>query len=133
MKMKTELKGKDVVMMQDGWSDIHNAPVIATCLHTESSVYFLSAVDTGTNKKTAACCTSIVQDAMTLAEEDYGCKVTGTVSDNEKKVEVMKQNLKEADPNLTVYSCSAHWLNLLGQDITPSQVINQVIEVNKYF
>ena len=51
----------------------------------------------------------------------------------EKKMEVMKQNLKEADPDLTVYGCSAHWLYLLGQDITPSQVINQVVEVNKYF
>ena len=45
----------------------------------------------------------------------------------------MKQSLKEADPDLTAYGCSAHWLNLLGQDITPSQVINQVVEVNKYF
>ena len=55
------------------------------------------------------------------------------VTDDEKKMEVMKQNLKEADPDLTAYGCSAHWLNLLGQDITPSQVINQVVEVNKYF
>ena len=61
------------------------------------------------------------------------CKVTGEVTDNEKKMEVMKQSLKEADPDLTAYGCSAHWLNLLGQDITPSQVINQVVEVNKYF
>jgi tRNA A37 methylthiotransferase MiaB len=26
-----------------------------------------------------------------------------------------------------------HWLNLLGQDITLAQVINQVVEINKYF
>ena len=131
-KMISELKGKDVVMMQDGWSDIHNTPVTATSLHTEGSAYFLSAVDTGTNKKTAAYCTSITQDAIKEAKETYDCKVTGVVTDNEKKMEVMKQNLKEADPDLTVYGCSAHWLNLLGQDITPSQVINQVVEVNKY-
>ena len=63
----------------------------------------------------------------------YDCKVTGVVTANEKKMEVMKQNLREADPDLTAYGCSAHWLNLLGQDITPSQVINQVVEVNEYF
>ena len=63
----------------------------------------------------------------------YDCKVTGVVTDNEKKMEVMRQNLREADPDLTAYGCSTHWLNLLGQDITPSQVINQVVEVNKYF
>ena len=32
-KMKTELSGQDVVMIQDGWSDIHNTPVITTSLH----------------------------------------------------------------------------------------------------
>ena len=31
------------------------------------------------------------------------------------------------------YGCSAHWLNLLGQDVTPSKVIEQIIQVNKYF
>ena len=120
-------------MMQDGRSDIHNTPVIATSLHTDGAAFFLTAVETGRNKKTAAYCTSVAQDAITLAEEDYGCKVIGVVTDNEKKMDVMKTNLKEADPNLSVYGCSAYWLNLIGQDITPSQVISQVVEVNKYF
>ena len=70
--------------MQDGWSDIHNAPVIATSLNSEGSAHFLSAIDTGTNKKIAVYCTSVAQDAMTLAEEDYGCKVTGIETDSEK-------------------------------------------------
>lgn len=43
----------------------------------------------------------------------------------------MKQNLLETDPELTVYGCSALWLKLLGQDITPPQIINQMVEVNK--
>lgn len=131
--MKTQLQGKEVVMMQDGWSDIHNTPVIATSLHSDGSAYFLSAIDTGTNKKTASYCTSVAQDAIKEAKELYDCKVTAVVTDNEKKMVVMKQSLKDADPDLTAYGCSAHWLNLLGQDITPSQVISQVIEVNKYF
>ena len=45
----------------------------------------------------------------------------------------MKQNLVETDLELTVNGCSAHWLNLFGQDGTPSQIISHVIEVNKYF
>ena len=131
--MKTQLEGEDVVMMKDGWSDIHNTPVIATSLHSDGAAYFLSVIDTGTNKKTAAYCTSVAQDAIKEAKEVYGCHVTAMVTDNEKKMEVMKQNLKDIDPDLTAYGCSAHWLNLLGQDITPFQVINQVVEVNKYF
>ena len=34
---------------------------------------------------------------------------------------------------LVTYGWLAHWLNLLGQDLTPTQVIKHVTEVNKYF
>ena len=132
-QVSAEMKGKDVVLIQDGWSDIHNTPVIATSLQCDGNTYFMSAIDTGTNKKTAAYCTAIAQDSMKEASEQFQCKVTGVVTDNEKKMVAMKQNLVESDPELTVYGCSAHWLNLLGQDVTPPQIINQVVEVNKYF
>ena len=45
-------------------SDIHNTPVIATRLHCDGSAYFLSAIDTGTNKKTASYCTSVAQQSI---------------------------------------------------------------------
>lgn len=45
----------------------------------------------------------------------------------------MRENVQKPDRNLTVYGCSSHWLNFLGQDVTPAQVINQIVEVNKYF
>ena len=90
----------------------------------------MSAIDTGTNKKTAAYCTSIAQDSIKETADQFQCKVTGVVSDVAKEMVAMKQNLVETDPELTVYGCSAHWLNLLGQDVTRSQNISQVIEVN---
>ena len=46
-----QLEGKDVTLVQDGWSDIHNQPVIASCVHTGSKSFFLSADDTGSHKK----------------------------------------------------------------------------------
>ena len=48
-------------------------------------------------------------------------------------MQVMKANLKEKDTKLVEYGCSAHWLNPLGQDVTPSKVFEQIIQVNKYF
>lgn len=48
--MKDEIQGKNVVLVQDGWSDIHNTPVIASSIHCDGSYYFLSAVNTGTNQ-----------------------------------------------------------------------------------
>lgn len=131
--MKEELKGKEVTMMQDGWSDIHNTPVIASTLHCQEKSYFLSAVDTGANKKTAEYCTSVAKDAIQEASDKFECTVTGVVTDNEKKMQAMRTSLKLDNPSLEVYGCSAHWLNLLGQSVTPSQVINQVVEINKYF
>ncbi len=101
-----EVKGKYVVMMQDGWSDIHNTPVIATSLHTGEKSYFMTAIETGTNKKTANYCTSIAQESIQEAKNTYGCNVTGVVTDNEKKMEAMRTALKEDDPTLTVYGCS---------------------------
>lgn len=32
-----------------------------------------------------------------------------------------------------MYGCSSHWLNHMGQEITPAHVISQVVEMNKYF
>ena len=44
---------KNVTLIQDGWNDIHNSPVIAHCIHTGQIFYFLNSTDTGSNKKTA--------------------------------------------------------------------------------
>ena len=68
-KVSAELKGKDVVLIQDGCSDIHNTPVIATSLQCDNNAYFMSAIDTGTNKKTAAYCTTIAKDSIKEAAD----------------------------------------------------------------
>ena len=49
--MKEELYDKTVTLMQDGWSNIHNCPVIVNCASTGKKSFFLSAVDTGASKK----------------------------------------------------------------------------------
>ena len=48
-------------------------------------------------------------------------------------MEAMCKIIQEKNPEIVVYGCSSHWLNLLGQDIIPSQISAQVIEINKYF
>ena len=58
-KMNTELEGKDLTMMQDGWSDVHNTPAIATTIHCKEKSFVLSAIETGANKKTASYCTTV--------------------------------------------------------------------------
>lgn len=128
-----QLEGKDVTLVQDGWSDVHNQPVIASCVHTGNKSFFITADDTGSNKKTASYCASLAEQAMSLAETKFKCKVRGVVTDNEKKMEVMRKELQENNDSLHVYGCSSHLLNLLGDELSPNQITSQVVEVNKYF
>ena len=127
------LEGKEVTLLQDGWSDIHNSLVIAHCVHTEERSYFLNSVDTGSNKKTATYCTSLAIEASKEATAKFGCKVVAVVTDNEYKMQSMRSKLKILDSSLSVYGCASHLLNLLGKDITSSQIISHVTEINKYF
>ena len=48
-------------------------------------------------------------------------------------MEAMHNKLYEVDNSLITYGCSYQLLNLLGQDMTPRQVINPIIDVSKYF
>ena len=74
--------------MQDGWSDIHNTPVIAGNVHTGEKSYFIFAIDTSTNRKTADYCATLARDTVKIAES-FGFNVTAVVTDNERKMNSM--------------------------------------------
>ena len=115
--MKANQKGKSVTLVEDGWSNIHNDPVIASCLNVDGRAYFLDAHDTGTMPKTAENCKNLCQATIQCAKEKYECDVKSIVTDNAKNVEKMRKELEDDDPSLTVYGCLSHWLNLLGQTL----------------
>ena len=127
------LEGNNVTLIQDGWSDVHNSPVIAHSLHTGQKSFFLNSVDTGTNKKTATYCASLATKASEEATNKFGCKIVAIVTDNERKMQSMRSKLKSDYDSLCVYGCASHLLNLVAKEIIPSQVISQITEINKYF
>ena len=63
-EMKSQLQGKECTLVQDGWSNIHNDPVIASCLQVENKVFFLEATDCSDNQKTAEFCRDKLKDSM---------------------------------------------------------------------
>ena len=132
-KMKANLEGKVVTIQQDGWSNIHNDPVVATSVTCDGKGYFLDAVETGTTSKTGENCKEMLKTSINLAREKYGCQVKSVVTDNARNMEKMRKALKEEEPDILGYGCLAHWLNLLGKDLTPDQVMKHVVAVNKYF
>lgn len=133
MSIKKSIKDQDVTLMQDGWSDIHNSPVIATAVHTGSKAHFISSVESGTNRKDAAYCTKVASDAIADIKATYKANVVGFVSDNENKMKAVRKELEGLHKELITYGCSSHYLNLLGQDLTVPAVMKHVIEIQKFF
>ncbi|KYQ49757.1 hypothetical protein ALC60_11159 [Trachymyrmex zeteki] len=138
-KAQNELKGKIVTLKQDGWSDIHNTPVIANVLSTGESCYFLSAINSGSNIKSADYCLNIAKAAIDEAATKFQCKVQSFVSDNEKKMVLMRKRLSElySDEKFISYGCASHYLNLVGEEIFKIKNIRDltanILEVQKYF
>ena len=131
--MKNLLTGKEGTLVLDGWSNIHNQPVVATCLHVEDEIFMLDSHDTGSMTKSADKCKDLAQSSITRAKEEFGCKVTSIVTDNAKAMENMRKALQEDDPDLIVYGCSSHWLNLLGNDHSVSTITSRITSVQKVF
>ena len=133
-QMRKLLQGKDAVLSQDGWSNVHREPIIATCLHIPGHTFFHDAVDVGDVTKDAPYCADLAKTSITSAEEKYGCKVVGFVSDNENKMIRVRSILEEwRGKTFITYGCSAHYLNLVQTDATPSAIKNQLIEIQKFF
>ena len=133
-EMRSSLKGKDVVLSQDGWSNLHNEAIIASCLHIPGKTFFHDAKEAKDATKDAEFCTQLAKDAILSAEEKYGCKVVGFVSDSEAKMVKVRENLKVwRGKEFIVYGCSAHYVNLIQTNATPSTVKAHLVEIQKFF
>jgi len=74
--LEVQLDSQIVTLIQDGWSNIHNQPIIATCLHNGTKSFFIRSVDTGSEKKTAEYCADIAEKEIDYCESTYKCQVT---------------------------------------------------------
>ena len=87
-------------------------------------------MDVGDVTKDAPFCADLAKASITSAEE----KVVGFVSDNENKMLRVRSILEEwRGKTFITYGCSAHYLNLVQAEATPSAIKNQLIEIQKYF
>ena len=60
-------------------------------------------------------------------------QVTGFTSDNENKMQLMKDNVQKELPNVYVFDCQAHHLNKLEETVSPKALLAQVVRVQKFF
>ena len=133
-EMNKALRGRYVVLSQDGWSNIHREPIIASCLHVPGKTFLHDAVDVGDLTKNAEYCASLAKASIEAAEEKYGCTVIGFVSDSESKMVKVRQILHEwRGKGFIVYGCSAHYVNLAQSSATPPSVKARIQDIQKFF
>lgn len=136
-KAKALLSGKEVTLSLDGWSNIHNEPLVCMAATTASGEsYLIDCVDTKDNSHTAEYLESIAKDAIKKGVEKFKFKVCGFVTDNTGNVKKLRANLQE-DQNdfkdVLMFGCGAHMLNLLAKDLKINNVVDKVVNVVKYF
>jgi len=68
--MKTLFNKKMCVISQDGWSNIHCEPIIATTIHCDGKTYPLDFVSTGSESKTATYCFEAAKKSILKAETE---------------------------------------------------------------
>lgn len=132
---KEILKGTNLSMSLDGWSNVHNEPIICCSVMTAYGDSFLiKTVDTSGHPHTADYLKDIAIEAITETEKLFDAKVTSLVTDNAANVSKMRR-LLEIVPGINIiqYGCSAHILHLLACDIQIPGLMEHVIKVIKYF
>lgn len=134
---KEQLANKPVCMAMDGWSNIHNEPIVCVSITDEDGkTYITETIDTSGSAHTAEYLLEESVAAIKRAEENYGCSVKSFVTDNASNMTKMRTELSKSNdlPSpVMAYGCSAHWLNLLSKDLEKTGIKDHVVKVCKHF
>lgn len=134
-KCASMLNGEIVTLGLDGWSNVHNEPVICVTLTTkEGNAYLGDTIDTTGTPHTGENLYDIACESIKKCEAEFQCVVRSLVTDNTSNVEKMRRLLDEnEDLDIITYGCAAHILNLLANDISYPNVKEQVLQIIKHF
>ena len=134
---KDYLEGKIVTLDLDGWSNIHNEPVICASVVTEDKEsYLVKTVDTSGHPHDTEYLTKLTKQIVLERTEKFGVKIASFVTDNDANMQAMRRELHNEDDtklsSLITYGCSAHIANLLAHDLDNQTARNHVVQVIKY-
>ena len=131
---KEKITSKDsLTLTQDGWSSVQNDPVIAHSFYDGKNNHLLNLKDCGSNKKTAEFCFDMLDEAIKEIRMKYNKDVFAICTDNEAKMKKLRSLVERKYPMMVVYGCSAHYANLLEQDVVNTRVMKHIVEIQKYF
>ncbi|ODM88728.1 hypothetical protein Ocin01_17954 [Orchesella cincta] len=124
---------KEVTLVQDGWGTNQTQPVVAHSVHSGSKAFFLNAVAPGSATKDADYCLGVLSAAIEECQNVHKCQVIGFVTDNCNVMLSLRNKLHESHPDIFVFGCNAHYLNLVGQKVIPHDKIDNIVKIQKYF
>jgi len=127
------VSGNKAVLIQDGWSTNQSEAVIAHAMLVNEQIEFLNAVVIEEEKKTALVCLRNLKEAMVEAEQKYKVKIVGIITDNCNTMISMRRSCINEFPDLIAYGCNSHLLNLIGKKMTPENLKNKIVKVQKFF
>lgn len=132
-----------VCLSLDGWSNVHNEPIICATVTTENgSHYLVDTIDTSGNPHTSAYLTEVAITLINKLKTEYGCTVCSFVTDNAANMAAMRYQIRTSVPvsisrstelNIITYGCAAHILNLLCKDLEIVNIKEHVVYIVKYF
>ena len=83
-------------MMLDGWSHVHNEPIVCVSVTTpDGQSYLTQTVDTSGHGHTADYLQEVAKSAVESAERRFHCKVGSFVTDNASNMVKMRRQLAE--------------------------------------
>lgn len=133
------LSGESVTMCLDGWSNVHNEPLICASIITSNGENYLSStIDTsGISHDSDYLCT-LAKKCIIECKKKFNANVRSFVTDNAGNVNKMREKLSQSEDSdvtrdIIYYGCSAHILNLLAKDLKIPGITAQVVTILKYF
>ncbi|KAB7504700.1 hypothetical protein Anas_10606, partial [Armadillidium nasatum] len=93
--IKNDLTDSCLTLVQDGWTNVSNDPMIAHCLHNGHQSFLISSVHSGSEDRNAKYCTELALEAITFIKNTFKKDVFAVCTDNENKMVEMKELLKE--------------------------------------
>lgn len=134
-EVKKTLTGKSVCMALDGWSNVHNDPIVCVSVSDvlDRCTHLTETIDTEDNSHTSDYLLLVAERSIKNCQQ-YGCKVRSFVTDNAANMGKMREELAKKDiKDVITYGCSAHLLNLLAHDLEVVGITEHIKKIIKYF
>ena len=132
-QVENAMKSESVTICQDGWESVTHDPILAHSYHDGEKNYLLDIKDCGSNKKDGEFCCNEVVKVIQEFKEKTGKEVFAVCTDNEPKMLRMRRLLLETGLVCLCYGCQAHYMNLLGNDVSDQNLLGKILTVQKHF